>query len=62
MLKRNQKIHNFNKGTLENNRKQRKKRKQNETKIEIEIKENQINDINNGIQSYNNNCYDRKDD
>ena len=55
MLKRNQKIHTVNKGTLGNNRKQRKKRKQNETKIEIEISKNQINNINNDIQSYNDN-------
>ena len=55
MLRRHQKIHTVNKGTLGNNRKQRKKRKQNETKIEIEIIKNQINNTNYDIQSYNDN-------
>ena len=55
MLKKNQKIHNVNKGNLKNKRKQRKKRKQNETKIEIEIIKNQINNTNYDIQSYNDN-------
>ena len=52
MFKMDQKVHNFIKGTLENNRKQRKKRKQNDTKIEIDINENQINN-NYDVQSYN---------
>ena len=55
MFRKNQQIHNDNKGTLGNNRKQRKKRKQNETKIEIEIIKNQINNTNYDVQSYNDN-------
>ena len=55
MLKKNQKIHNANKGDLKNKRKLRKKREQNETKIEIEINQNQINNTNYDVQSYNDN-------
>ena len=55
IFKKNQKIHNVNKGNLKNKRKQRQKRKQNETKIEIKINENQINNTNYDVQSYNDN-------
>ena len=55
MLKKIQQIHNVNKGNSKNTRKQRKKRKQDETKIEIEIKENQINNSNYDVQPYNDN-------
>ena len=53
MFKRDQKVHYFIKGTLKNKRKQKKNRKQNDTKIEIEINENQINNTNYDVQSYN---------
>ena len=46
MLKRDEKDHNFIKGTLENKRKQGKNMQQNETKIEIRLNEHQINNTN----------------
>ena len=54
MLKRDEKDHNFIKGTLENKRKQRDNRKQNYTKIEIELNKHQINNTNYDVQSCNN--------
>ena len=54
MLKRGQEDHNFIKGTSENKRNQRNNRKQNETKIEIELNEHQINNTNYDVQSCNN--------
>ena len=54
MFKIGQKDHNFIKGTLENKKNQSNNRKQNGTKIEIELNENQINNTNYDLQS----CYD----
>ena len=45
-IKRGQKDNNNIKGTLENKKNQSNNRKQNETKIEIELNENQINNTN----------------
>ena len=50
MFKIGQKYQHFIKGLLEN---KRNKRKQNETKIEIELNENQINNTNYDVQSCN---------
>ena len=48
-----QKDNNFIKGTLGNKKNQSNNRKQNETKIEIELNENQINNTNYDVQSCN---------
>ena len=53
MFKRGQKYQLFIKGSLENKKKQRNNRKQNETKIEIELNENQINNTKYDVQSCN---------
>ena len=55
MFRQNQQTHNDNKGNSKQKRKQRRKRREEETKIGIEIKDNQINNINYNKQSYNDN-------
>ena len=53
MFKRGQKDNKIIQGTLENKKNQSNLRKQNESKIEIELNENQINNTNYDVQSCN---------